>query len=795
MTTLSEPSTTYRWKRPRLGKLAAELKAVSADRFRKISTIGGSQEVEFEKSLASLGFTYISDKAPRLLDHLVGFQLIERDNSDTKAVGIFGFRVNDSWLYAPIFFLNGDLKGHELLYLKDADMFVPMSENWINYIISQQPLETGEGVEGSLQSLGASVPNLMRLARPPLYGKFGSADLPEVPVYPSVPTQGWLSPSHGMRELLAGLTLDGLDKSASYVLAKHLDFSPSSLLEEILKSSPEMCKVAMDICDRYPVLGDYLQQFYGPDVFLRALQPHMNPPSNVLQKAASENRLLPYQPPQLVITTQIHAGLSDEDATKLAREGYLVDDRRDRDKLSAAFVQTPQHLQNPTETGVYDLLLKSGEFTRCVIFLSPLGSRSQCSEALVWSTEDSYEPTVFHTSRLFVRQNPDAKKDFSSWFDRQAADTAIEHKRCVFCDANGTATIPVRVRADRDGVYEAYASICCESSSRGGSDVKYEKGPTPLPHYSNSISILRKDDRYKCLTVRNRELFVPANVKVLNCSYESRHKELLPGDLRDAEAAVRQKTASLSVRSDGRDIIVNYGPRRSKSAAARELMEVHGLPHEDVEGIFASSHEAGKLQKAAKFSIAYAEGFPKQAFPGNILDASGISAPAIPEPLYGNSSLPTGALEQHPLQEFFRVDGIGPSVNDRNIYNPLPENLPDPMMTQLAQQAGQMGQKEVFATNMFTNMLRSVRQGSHIKKWSRDLMKALDRLGRILFLFYWHNQEFADRYGQTDLPELEDATRNSFESLGDLVLFLKERDVEPLGKLQLGEVDVADVAA
>ncbi len=52
------------------------------------------------------------------------------------------------------------------------------------------------------------------------------------------------------------------------------------------------------------------------------------------------------------------------------------------------------------------------------------------------------------------------------------------------------------------------------------------------------------------------------------------------------------------------------------------------------------------------------------------------------------------------------------------------------------------------------------------------------------FLFYWHNEEFADRYGKGDMPELENTLRNAFEMLGDLILFLKEKDVSPLAGMQ-----------
>src|SRR5688572_21129501 len=78
---------------------------------------------------------------------------------------------------------------------------------------------------------------------------------------------------------------------------------------------------------------------------------------------------------------------------------------------------------------------------------------------------------------------------------------------------------------------------------------------------------------------------------------------------------------------------------------------------------------------------------------------------------------------------------------------------------------------------MIGSMLKAVRQDSLVDRYLGDLMKALDKLGRILFMFYWHQEEFEDRYGKQDLPELEDSLRNAFEVLGDVCLFLKEKQV------------------
>jgi ATP-binding cassette subfamily F protein uup len=46
-------------------------------------------------------------------------------------------------------------------------------------------------------------------------------------------------------------------------------------------------------------------------------------------------------------------------------------------------------------------------------------------------------------------------------------------------------------------------------------------------------------------------------------------------------------------------------------------------------------------------------------------------------------------------------------------------------------------------------------------------------------IFLNQRNKFKERYGQQDLPELEDNLRNVFKNLGELTLFLKQKMVEP----------------
>ena len=97
----------------------------------KLANLGGDPEGNFEQSFASLGYNFLSEKAPRLLEHLLGFQLLDRNDDMSRAVGVYGFQADTKRMYMPLFFLNGELRGQELLYVQNRGegQFVPMKEN------------------------------------------------------------------------------------------------------------------------------------------------------------------------------------------------------------------------------------------------------------------------------------------------------------------------------------------------------------------------------------------------------------------------------------------------------------------------------------------------------------------------------------------------------------------------------------------------------------------------------------------------------------------------------------------
>ncbi len=89
--------------------------------------------------------------------------------------------------------------------------------------------------------------------------------------------------------------------------------------------------------------------------------------------------------------------------------------------------------------------------------------------------------------------------------------------------------------------------------------------------------------------------------------------------------------------------------------------------------------------------------------------------------------------------------------------------------------AGNSGSKPVFDSAMIGALLRTNRSSAQISQWLPDLVNAMDVKCRLLLLFYWHNHDFAEDYGEDELAEFEDVLLNSIKIDGQLVLFLKQR--------------------
>jgi len=94
---------------------------------------------------------------------------------------------------------------------------------------------------------------------------------------------------------------------------------------------------------------------------------------------------------------------------------------------------------------------------------------------------------------------------------------------------------------------------------------------------------------------------------------------------------------------------------------------------------------------------------------------------------------------------------------------------------ELSAMADELGVPSLFEHGVVGSLANTYDSSMLIDKYFPDLEKALDRLGRMVFLFYWKPEDFSHLYGSDDQSGLENMLVSNFKSFGELVLELLKK--------------------
>ena len=761
--------------------------------FVKKAELGGAgNDVQFEQAFSNLAHAYLKDKAPGLLDYEVGFELMERNEDNTKAVGLFGFKVGPQWLYAPVFFINGDLKGHELLYLKDQDQFVPLKENWLNYILRRKPASLGKKTDQNMSRLGFLSPDLQAFSRPP--AKFASAvDKDEMREgVRSFAKFACTNPSNDPK-FANQLTLKSfLTKEAAH--GKH--------------AFKELVKALIGTCQQFPKMAEAIEKVYGPDFIKNAVNKLKSIPEPGVM-SEEDVYIKPQEKKALTIMIRSFNASSDgvmdspkADKEKLLTDGVIFRDARTKDDTAIAYkVQEPTSIENPASTGVYDLLVCPFSMLKTIIFLMPHGPSGRQDFATVVNYTGEKHWINSHPGNLFTRPPRDGGQDapesknsgqsFAKFFEGLSSISSLSKGNVyLVVSESGDASVPfevLSVSGDSDGTsgykvrYLDYASQARPKYLPAVAKGAYNDFSGGMARIGGGQSLYVTDKPGVRIKAINGDLYVPGNFKAVKLSGDSCCGDgaIVPGDLNDLQHAIYQKTASLNVRHTGSEVSINGRVLDPQNALIHLVRDV-ALREKQARAIL----DEAKTLKVANYIIHKpvkedAGDLIKSAAPGDPMDPSmmgGTSAPAFPTQPTGMEQTLLGSVQSsYPSQQAIPAMAGTSLQSNTAAYDP---RLPDPKTMAIGYNASQSGQKEVFDTSMIGTLIKSVRDDTMVDRHLGDLMGGLDKIGRILFSFYWHKDKFEDRYGKKDMPELEDNLRNSFEQMGDLLLFLKQKTID-----------------
>lgn len=559
--------------------------------------------------------------------------------------------------------------------------------------------------------------------------------------------------------------------------------------------------------------------------------PYKSPPADVdLHPAAGSDDpgLVAVLTAKTVSQTGVFTGVSDSDKENVKADGFVIRDSRPEHSV-AYEVQTELKLGNPHNTGIYEVLTSPGGFEKCLVVVGPQSGDGKKPFCTVVATSGDKKWLNVHPSLVWTRQDEVSADEFRKWFDKlpdvgtlKPSYTAVY----MLVGPDGAATVPFEVREALGGDdavtgYRVYFRDYADQSRPAslppmetkepywgyGMDGSRYGGEGCCGYGEDAIHLTNKDGGK--LKAMAGQLYVPGGYKLLTLkpdqdkdddrprsfSYRSDPSPIMLGKLVDVERAIYEKTAAFKLAHSGTRVEVNGHPMHPDYALLH-LVRDWALTEKQARICLADA----RAYKTASYRVDLIPGLPRdpaashvsdlrvidhmmKAAAGEPMDPSmfgGTTAPPMPAPPTGmEPTLQGGVAAQYPQQESMPVySGADPYAAAAQMDPRMPPQ-PDPYAVGAATQAAQTGQREVFDTAMVGGLLKAVRDDTMVDRYLGDMMKGLDRIGRVLFSFYWHGEEFQERYGKKDMPELEDSLRNAFEQVGDVVLFLKQKTVEP----------------
>lgn len=100
-------------------------------------------------------------------------------------------------------------------------------------------------------------------------------------------------------------------------------------------------------------------------------------------------------------------------------------------------------------------------------------------------------------------------------------------------------------------------------------------------------------------------------------------------------------------------------------------------------------------------------------------------------------------------------------------------------------QALQMGSKELFDASTVSSVVSHAGLKRLISESYPHLLKSLKSLGDLLAHMAWNDEEWIERFGESDVGPIEDHTESVFNNLGKLVLKLQEKLPDDVGEIRL----------
>lgn len=722
----------------------------------KVASMTEADDHDIEKAFSDMANGFVTNRVGDLMkdEHRIGFEIVKKNDDNTRMLGIFAFKVDKDLIFAPVFFLSGEIKG-PLLYRCDNKRFVPANKDWAAYLIEHMNEPQGRGIHRSKAMQSESRVNMDRLL------------------------------SHPTKEAsIKAAATEEFGEDIYYGIGKAIiKQADSHILKEFLQEHDTGLKAAE--------LIEKAASMENSDEFVLRLAQCYGDPSNFMpdkftytekQAAAQEEAR------RLELVYEFDKSAAAK-ADQYFKDGFYLFDNRYLEDTCKCYVQDDalDGLESVTDAGKYDILGEDGNLiTDCVCF---------------HYSDDNTKRTNYSTKQ-HKRENLLVIKDGK--FKLIESALGVKRTEGAKCrDLGGDTTV------NEGSLYVAYVE--CADSIAGIYHIIDKKSVDGIQYckayrlgrwdvldnkyynykYMHSKDLVKSDPHSKFIINKDLEQsdlekgvfgkdarFIRINTKkseydtteisvVDNLENSHKHDVWVYDKFNLPTLSITfNKSASYpyqihdtiekqsSIGLDRKEILIKL---------ASDLM----LPAEDAYMLTEKAEQSGKVD-----------------FLYDGIDKLAARIRIIGRPEWKEEISETGLQQGNDQRFVLRIAGdqnthevphIGDALNPTTSTG-LP-NLTvvstDP--AQLRDLADTYRLPNVFEHGVVGTLADTFDANRMLDKYLPKLHEALDAIGRTLFLFYWKPDDFERQYGQDDMNNLEAQLESEFESFGALTLNLAKK--------------------
>jgi hypothetical protein len=739
-----------------------------------------ADDSQIERAFMDQAYQFLANKGGALMKdpYRLGFEIVHKNDTNTRMVGIFAFRVGKTLLYVPVFFLNGEIKGTDLLYRHDSKTFVPLDQEWVKYVISKDSQDMGSGIAKRENLRSPKDINLENIAYPPggYTSKSATQADPGLSLYKEI-----CDASRETGSLLKRFILEDGGFAAIQKLAAWMD-SSLAFTEAVAASIPEDCYMPPELLEK------------GAQFLKRAAD---DKPKPTLVLAVGGIDQLKHVP----------AAQLEKSAANMVKRGYDLWDDRMPDQINPAYQVAHEDMAMIGEPGEWEILMADGTTQKAFVGLDAdcsIGSDDDCCTSVPRSVYVGRNEEARPAKVVIVFD--EGKKSMT------ARDGAFGNQQKTITDVLHGETLKSDMSSGESyRIYDANKGTlsepihCLRKETKNGIDLF-----SVHREYGGELTLRRNKDLREsnlCQGVLGGDVYfisIAAEHKKEDRDndtfgepfYRMRAKE--PEQAIGSSAALRDwaldkgvKKASLYKREDGYKLRLSF--KEQSRAMNRPTMAVklaYELKlHTDVaEELLDTADKDG----AVDFLFGHPGG-TKTASVVRLLGQPNFQTSRDGEfdvdLDYPQSQVIDTDTQQDkvPMQRIGDAFDPGMGMGPQQDSDGFPKDvLMSSSPEQLAQMASQQDSPQVFEHGVVGSLVQTFDAVSMINKYLPDMEQALDRLGRILFLFYWKPRDFENAYGTDDMTNMENQILSNFRSFGELVLeLLKKSETQQKGTVSL----------